>query len=178
MQKKAHLSLWDISPQAIANLMETYSGQGHRIATRPARPQEKAIQQADLLFIDPPGLKGKKETKYPQWEAIREFLATRPEGQAVLLWLPVKAVTLRDKKKLSPPGEDDASWAARNDAVTELHFRSIRVRWATGGRTIGCHLIHSLPDAAAVAMTKAVEGLVNIAGWSAELAEYGLTAIQ
>lgn len=170
--KRAALSLWDISPQAVADLMEAYSGLGHSVHARPARHTSKAVRRADFILIDPPGLRSPSHPEYPPWASIKAFLTARPEGQSILLWLPVKAVTVRtvdgQKTKLSPPGEDSAVWAARDEAVG-IGYKALRVRWAAGGRTIGCHLIYSLSDAAGDALRAAVQHVVAVAGWQAAL---------
>lgn len=170
--KQAALSLWDISPQVVADLMEAYSGLGHSINARPARHTAKAVRHADFILIDPPGLRSQSHPEYPPWSSIKAFLTARPKHQSILLWLPVKAVTVRmvngQKAKLSPPGEDSASWAARDEAVG-IGYGALRVRWATGGRTIGCHLIYSLSDVAGYALQAAVEHVVAVAGWQATL---------
>lgn len=178
-KKRAVMSLWDISPPAVADLMETYAGLGHSVITEPARHTAEAVQQADFLFIDPPGLRSPSHPEYPSWNSIREFLANRPKNQSLLLWLPVKAVTSRkldgELKPIKPPGEDDPSWSARDDAVA-LGCGAMRVRWSTGGRTIGCHLIHFLADDAAIALRASVEHVVGVAGWQDTL-ETGVPAI-
>ena len=77
-KKKIKLSLWDISPSVIADLMKIFSGGGHNIFHRPAKPSEKDVRSADFLLIDPPD--GKKQT----WDLICEYLGNN--NAAVLIW--------------------------------------------------------------------------------------------
>ena len=69
---------------------------------------------------------------------------------------------------MTPPGEDEPSWQARNDAI-RLGCRAIRIRWARGGRTIGCHLIYRVSAELESAVQAAVEKAVEIAQWDAAL---------
>src|SRR5207245_5955950 len=136
--KAARLSLWDTSVSVIDDLREAFGGSSHNVYPKQAGPDEDAVQNADFVLIDPPGVGEKKG--YPSWKFILRFLR-RKEGQSILLWLPVNADTTK-----SPPGEDEQSQEVREDAVGELGFHATKVRWATGGRTIGCQLIYQLPE--------------------------------
>lgn len=171
-RKSPNLALWDVSSTVVANLMETYQGQDHRIYCRPAGPNAGAIRAADLLFIDPPGLRTQREPSYPEWNKLLRFMKQRRNGQSVMIWLPVKAVTTRtvDGKRvsISPPGEDQASIRARADAQ-RLGFQTMRVRWSTAGRTIGCLLMCHAPDSAWSALEAAVRRIVDVLDWQAAL---------
>lgn len=164
-KKQPRLALWDLSPAVIANLMETFWGQGHHIFCRPATPAAKPIKTADFVFIDPPGLQSRKNRSYPSWDELHQFFVQRPQSQSVMVWLPVKA-----KTTTSPPEEDDASVQARSNAE-QYGLRTIRVRWRRGGQTIGCILMGCVPDTAWVAMEAAVRHVVTIADWQAQLGD-------
>lgn len=168
--RNGHLSLWDTSDGVVADLRAHFSGgTSCHVERRPAERGEAGVISADLLFIDPPGLRSDHRREYPAWSELRAFLETRPPQQSLLMWLPVKAVSmanLPDKgpSRMTPPGEDDPSWSARNEAI-RLGYRGIRVRWALGGRTIGCHLIYHLCHRAEAALREAVEAVVAAARW-------------
>jgi len=160
---RVHLSLWDSCGEVSDDLRREFDPNIHHIFGRKAESSEVAVREANFLLIDPPGLKSDRQPEYPPWETIRQFLIDRPGQQAVLLWLPVNAVT-----RSKPPGENQASWDARNDAI-RLGCRAIRIRWAWGGTTIGCHLVYHLPDKAEKALREAVECVVEAEGWRARL---------
>jgi len=169
--KHPSLSLWDISPTVVANLIETYWEQGHGIYCRPAHPQSKAIRNSDFIFIDPPGLRTKKEPSYPRWTELSKFVLQCRPSQSVLIWLPVKAVTSKTidgrKASLKPPEEDQASRQVRV-AAREIGCKVTRIRWP-GGRTIGCLLIGRVSESAWSAMDTAVRHVVAVAGWQQKL---------
>jgi 23S rRNA A2030 N6-methylase RlmJ len=170
--KRPSMSLWDLSPEVIANLMQTYSGVDKRIHCRSAVASSACVTKADFIFIDPPGLKSTKNKDYPSWQTLLRFLEEWRDGQQVLVWLPVKAVTARKidgrTVKLSPPEEDEASAIARKDADA-LGCRSLRVRWASGGHTVGCLLISRGSERTWTAIEAAVKHVVGVAGWQAKL---------
>jgi len=174
-KKQPSLALWDVSPEVIANLMQTYSPSGHRIYCRPATLASRAVQSSDFLFIDPPGLKTGRNRKYPSWESLRPFLKCR-EGQIVLMWLPVKAVTRRNGVPIQPPEEDQASITAGNEAV-KCGCQTLHARWADGGRTIGCLLITNATKCMWAAVEAAVKHVVKVANWQSQLST-GLWAIR
>lgn len=157
------LSLWDTSSAVVKDLRASFPPQSANVFERAAKWSDEELRSADFLLIDPPGLKSQRRSEYPRWSELADFLKNRPAHQSVLLWLPVKADTTS-----KPPGEDAASWAALEEAK-RYGCQGVRVRWAKGGRTIGCQLIHHLPDAAAKALTHAVMRVVHVAGWPASL---------
>lgn len=166
------MSLWDISPEVIANLMHTYSKSGHRIFCSPANAESKVVESSDFLFIDPPGLYSAKNRSYPTWKEMKGFLEGRKEEKPVLMWLTVKAVTTKTiggrKIALSPPEEDMASKTACQEAEA-IGCRTLRVRWATGGRTVGCVLISNAPDNVWQNIILAVRHVVEVADWQSQL---------
>jgi 23S rRNA A2030 N6-methylase RlmJ len=159
--KVAHLSLWDTSESVLADLLAAFGGQCHNLHQRPAKPDEDAVQNADLILIDPPGLG--EDKGFPSWRSIREFCSPR-EGQSIIVWLPVNANTAE-----KPPAEDKQSQEIRKGALEELGFHATKVRWAVGGRTIGCQLIFRLPQDAENALRIAVDNIVSVAGWQSGL---------
>lgn len=171
---KPSLSLWDISQEVIANLTHTYSKSGHRIFCSPAVAESKVVKSSDFLFIDPPGLRSPKNKSYPTWTDMRRFLECRNEEKPALMWLPVKAVTTKtingSKVNLSPPEEDNASKTARQQAKA-IGCRTLRVRWTTGGHTIGCVLICIANADVWRNIELAVKHIVDVADWQSQLHE-------
>jgi 23S rRNA A2030 N6-methylase RlmJ len=156
-EKVAQLSLWDTSKSVFDDLSAVFGGHSHNLYQRPAKPDEDAVQNSDLILIDPPGLG--EDKGFPSWRSIREFC--RPgEGQPIIVWLPVNANTTE-----KPPVEGKQSQEIRKEALEELGFHATKVRWAIGGHTIGCQLIFRLPQDAENALRIAVDNIVSVAGW-------------
>ena len=156
---KIQMSLWDISPSVIAELMTIYRGHGHHIMTRPATNKDSVITDADFLFIDPPGIRSNTNRDYPRWRDILVFLQ-RSAPKNVLLWIPVTVNT-----KSSPPKESEPSRKYRQDALSVSGYRATRTIWCPGGRTIGCQLIYRFPEAAVRAVRSAIESVVELTNW-------------
>lgn len=161
------MSLWDIGENPVNSLKEEF-GDSATVYHRPATKDEHDIQNATFTFIDPPGLKTKSKRDYPAWQDVKEFLPPPNSGRFFMLWLPIKAVTMRKNVPLKPPGEDSLSDTVRRE-MASLGFNVIKVRYLPGGRTIGCLIIHNLPDAVAEQVKQSVSTVVEIAGWQAGL---------
>lgn len=153
------LSLWDVSPPVVANLMETYHDQGHRLYTRPAQPKERCVRNADFLFVDPPGASMLRRKGYPHWPKLTEFFDD--DNKQIAVWLPVIFRKKKDKYiEDTKPQRDDV--LGRGFCVTV-------VRWKTGIRTVGCQLFYRLPAKAEDALKAAVEHVVETASWKNSL---------
>ena len=150
-QKSPVLNLWDIADEPIASLSAEFGG--HSIFQRPATHIDREIVQADFLFIDPPD-------KSFWDDAILPMLQNRPNGQSVLVWLPIGVNTTT-----SPPGEDKKSAECRETAIS-LGYHVTKVRWAVGGRTIGCQLIYNLPGIVGRRVRTAVEEVFKMMRWN------------
>ena len=161
------MSLWDIGENPVSSLKEEF-GDSATVYHRPATKEEQDIQNATFTFIDPPGLKTKNKRDYPAWQDVKGFLPPPNSGRFFMLWLPIKAVTMRKNVPLKPPGEDSLSDDVRRE-MASLGFNVIKVRYLPGGRTIGCLIIHNLPDAVAKQVNQSVSTVVGIAGWQAGL---------
>ncbi|MEW4454510.1 hypothetical protein AB1L30_17675 [Bremerella sp. JC817] len=168
------LSLWDTGDDPVASLKVEFEDDA-TIYQRPARPDEDAVLNADVLFIDPPGLKTKGKREYPSWQEIKAFLPSKDSPRLFMMWLPIKAVTMRDNIPLKPPGEDSLSDTVRNE-LTELGFTVLKVRYLPSGRTIGCQIIHNFTGDAARQISDAVSTAIEIAGWQDKLPT-GMSAI-
>ena len=164
-RKKPSLALWDVSPLVVANLMETYHGQGHQLFTRPARPGERKVREADLLFVDPPGASMARRKGYPHWAGLAEFLKDRQA--ATMVWLPV-AFRVKKGKDGRPDEYIEDTKPQRDDAL-DRGFGATVVRWDKGIRTVGCQLFYRLPTKASDALKAAVQHVVGIVGWQDSL---------
>ena len=95
------------------------------------------------------------------------------------MWLPVKAVTSKringKKVILSSPEEDRASIMARKE-TEDIGCRTLRVRWAAGGHTVGCLLICHASEKVWAKIEVAVRHVVAVADWKSQLSE-GILAI-
>ena len=161
------ISLWDIGENPVNSLRDEF-GDSATIYHRPATNDEQDIRNATFTFIDPPGLKTKSKRDYPDWQDIKEFLPPPKSERFFMLWLPIKAVTMRKNVPLKPPGEDSLSDAVHEE-MKSLGFSVIKVRYLPSGRTIGCLIIHNLPDAVTERVNHSVSTVVTIAGWQAGL---------
>jgi len=146
------MALWDISPHPIQSLNNEFGGEGHQIFQRPATADEPDVQNANFVFIDPPDKS--------HWAVIRQILINAPAKQAILVWLPVAANT-----NTTPPSEDRSSEDCRNESLSLPGVRVSKVRWALGGRTIGCQLVYRLNESASNALRAAVDCIVLAADW-------------
>lgn len=146
------ISLWDTCLEVIQNLDSVFGGQGHAIHYGAASISEEEVDSADFLFIDPPD---------NRWREILEFVQ---KGQSALLWLPVCVNT-----QSSPPPESQCADQVREEARKE-GCSVTKVRWAAGGRMVGCQLIYRMSREARGALRTAVEYVVRAAGegWSFE----------
>jgi 23S rRNA A2030 N6-methylase RlmJ len=140
------LALWDISDAVVRNLRATWGDQA-RIHHRPAAPDEPDVRDADFLFVDPPTL----ET----WTEILPALSPARRG-GTLVWLPV----LRARDPYEGAAYVDALAQAR-----EIGCAVDRVTWDAPGRTVGCDLLHRLPEAAARELGEAVRHVARVGDW-------------
>lgn len=166
-KKQPSLALWDTSPAVVANLMESYQSQGHRLFTRPARPRERSVREADFLFIDPPGASMVRRRDYPYWARLAEFFENREKP--TMVWLPI---ILRLKKgKAGQPDEIIEDTKPQRDDALKQGLNATIVRWDKGIRTVGCQLFYRLPTKAQNALRAAVEQVVQIMEWEDSLPE-------
>lgn len=152
---RAQMVLWDISEAVCTELEDEFGAEGHVIFHRAADCADPRACCADFLFLDPPDKS--------HWHVIQSFLQTRVPEQPTLVWLPIGADTTA-----SPPNEDTTSGEIRATALAMPGVGVTKVRWANGGRTIGCQLIYCLPPPAAHALMAAVDCVAEITGWRTE----------
>ncbi|MFG0335779.1 MAG: hypothetical protein ACF8TS_20660 [Maioricimonas sp. JB049] len=159
---KYQMSLWDIADAPVASLKEEFQ-ETARVYQHPATLGERDVQEADFLFIDPPGLKTRSRPEYPAWQDIQTFLQSRDSNRPLMMWLPIKAVT-----RFSPPKEDALSLSVR-DEIIDLGFSVVKVRYRRGGTTIGCQIVHNFSCNIANEIPQAISSVVDIAGWKDEI---------
>ena len=149
------LALWDISDAAIQSLNHEFGGQGHAILQQPFDYSDIStsyVRDADFVFFDPPD-------KAKNWKSVRRFLSRKSRRNSrPLVWLAIGADTTA-----TPPNEDAESVRIRETVLAMPGFGVTKVRWASGGRTIGCQLVYHLVPAAVGALTKAVDCIVEVA---------------
>jgi len=152
LKRTVELSLWETSPKPFKDLKATFRG-SHQVFRRPASPNEPAIKRADFVFIDPPDKS--------HWASIRELLGyVDAKKQSILIWLPIGPNTAQ-----CPPAEDGLSEQCRTEALKELKLSVSKIRWKSGGRTIGCQLLYSVNAKAKEALREVVEEVVKTARW-------------
>jgi hypothetical protein len=146
--------------------MCVFGSADHHIHARQAQANEANVVNADFLLIDPPGLQSPAQQDYPAWGNILESLDSLLVVQRpFMLWLPVNANTTGGRGNVT---EGQQSEDCRN-ACLQRGCRVTKVRWATGGRTIGCQLIYRLQPFAVQALRDAVVHVVQLAGWQGQL---------
>jgi len=140
------MSLWDVVPAPLADLKGHFAAP-HHVSERAGTSDEERIRRADFVFIDPPDKK--------DWASIHDVLRylDYPPKQSVLVWLPICANTT-----CSPPEEDAGSAKCRRECL-EVGMSATVVRWAKGGRVIGCQLLYRVNPPARQAVRRAVETL-------------------
>jgi len=146
-ERPIELWLWETASAPLNDLRTTFP-EAHVFDTA-ADPHDSAIQNADFVFIDPPD-KG-------HWPGISRIVRCLDAGCGVLVWLPIGADTTK-----TPPEEDALSRQCRCQALA-LGMRATTIRWAKGGRMIGCQLLYRLNADAQNALRKAVEQIVDVA---------------
>ncbi len=160
--KDLHLTAWDTSEDAAQSLRAVLKSP-HVIHERSAEPKEPAIQEADFLFVDPPGIQSRRNRAYPSWPTLLELLAVSPK-LGLLAWLPINVAVVNGKAR-----ESVISSQRLNQALQIPGTSATAVVWARAGRTIGCQLIYRLPPTGVTAVRAAVESVVDISNWSTEI---------
>jgi len=145
--RSIELWLWETAP-APNNDLRTAFPEAHVFDTA-ADPDDSTIRNANFVFIDPPDKS--------HWNKIRELVGCLDQSVSVLVWLPLGADTTQ-----TPPLEDSVSRRCRDEAL-ELDMCATTIRWAKGGRMIGCQLLYRVNASARCALRKAVEEIVHFA---------------
>jgi 23S rRNA A2030 N6-methylase RlmJ len=143
------LWLWETAPAPLNDLTTTFPEA--QVFSTAADPHDSAIHNADFVFIDPPDKR--------HWAEISELVRCLGPERPVLVWLPLGADTTE-----TPPVEDSVSRRCRDEALT-LGMHVSTIRWAKGGRTIGCQLLYRLNVNAPCALRKAIEEIIHLAKW-------------
>lgn len=150
-RKNSQLFLWDTDCACVEDLRRVFHSQDRvRIFHYEALLDQKEARLAHFLLIDPPNAKA-------HWGRIVPFLKSIQTW--LILWLPVNAAVSKGKVN-----EDSQSTRCRIEAL-KLGFTVSKVRWAKGGRMIGCQLIYRLPLDATQAQQAAVTHVANILKW-------------
>jgi 23S rRNA A2030 N6-methylase RlmJ len=145
--KSIELWLWETASAPNNDLRTTFP-EAHVFDTA-ADPHDPAIRNANFVFIDPPDKS--------HWNKIRELVGCLDQDVSVLVWLPIGADTTE-----TPPLEDSVSRRCRDEAL-ELGMCVTAIRWAKGGRMIGCQLLYRVNANARCALRNAVEEIVDFA---------------
>ncbi len=162
---KPHITIHDISDKVIQNLDMAYTDvDGIRIIKNSADPEDDGVQNADFIFIDPPGLYSAHNPSYP---TIDEILETSSHNNqlAILIWIPVTISTATTPPSISKTTKESM------DALLNAGYNISRFLWANGGRTVGCFLAYKLPSDATQRLQAATSEIANIAGWQSTLGE-------
>lgn len=147
--------LHDINPNVVTDLNRWWPGSA---SATPFTDEDTTV--SDFLFIDPPGVRSKRQPGYPEWELLRQLAH---KGKHVLMWLPIG-------------GGSDGSPSTRSLRQAEVLLKDgfcvTRVQWRRGVRTIGCHLFYRLPAAAVTALRLSVLAIVKACAWSVQLVQH------
>jgi 23S rRNA A2030 N6-methylase RlmJ len=150
LQKRVHVAAWDTAADAVGSLMSSL-GQGHCIRARAADPSEKAVTNADFLFIDPP-------SQSDHWPTIIRFLPLQLDN--VLVFLPIS----RDRHGTLRSADSSMAHAR------SLGYQGVRVIWhpSVRRRTTRCQLLFRFRhhSEAAAALCYAVSEMALLPVWS------------
>ena len=153
----SHLTLYDISQKVIDNLELAYGNSNHTIYKRPASKNDEEIIESNFIFIDPPGLYSKKNG-FPKPQNLIEYESTS-KNQNILIWLPVTiSTTTKPPTESKPTANCIALFRERGYEIT-------KIRWAIGGRVVGCFMAYKMPREAINALKSATENMVEIVKW-------------
>jgi len=153
------LTLYDISPKVIDNLKTAYKDTGHKIYSHAAQYSDSEIKDANFVFVDPPGLFSNKKRDYPKPEDLLKF-DSKLSNQGILLWLPITISTNTTPPKESKSTGNCISLFRKNG------LQVTKVRWAVGGRVVGCFMAYKLNKEVADTLRAAIEDVVSITGWN------------
>ncbi len=148
-QKPLAMSLWDISPEVVADLRRIFPS--HTVLHESVNASAERIQSSDLLFVDPPAL-------VDQWELVLNLLG---HGRHMLAWLPVNAAVTPGSVRVSSIAEEQFEHVSALPSVY-----CTRVLWAHGGRTIGCLLAYRSTVQGVASIRAAVEEVVSLCSWT------------
>jgi 23S rRNA A2030 N6-methylase RlmJ len=119
----------------------------------PTQAKQDHIQQADFVFIDPPGWQSDKHPEYPKsQETLEHLLKPRgKDGKPTLMWMPTAGndgvFGGKPSEKMKLCGDCGYKWSA--------------VRWQTAGPE-ACVLVYNCaPDA----IKSAIDSIVRVAEW-------------
>ncbi len=149
-----NLSLFDISEKVIENLNSAYDQSEHKIFNRASSKSDIEIHEADFLFIDPPGLYSSKKNYYPKPEDFINY-----NNKNILIWLPITISTAS-----SPPKESRITKDCI-ECFMKSGYRITKIRWAVGGRVVGCFMAYKMDDESVLSLRKSIENMVEIANW-------------
>lgn len=153
--KAVNMTLWDTSPQVIADLRNVFGNQA--VVHAGVDANSRSIREADFLFVDPPGIASPAKPFFPEWPLLLRLLA---QGRHMLAWLPVNVTVVRRVAKVSSRSEDQLQ------EVRDLKGTAVtRVLWAHGGRTIGCYLVYRTTPKAVDAIQQGVMEVVSLCKW-------------
>jgi hypothetical protein len=149
------MTLWDTSPEVVADLRNLFGNQA--VVHAGVDANSRSICQADFLFVDPPGVASPAKPCFPEWPLLLRLMA---QGRHMLAWLPVNVAVVRGATKVSARSESQLQ------EVRDLKGTAVtRVLWAHGGRTIGCYLVYRTTPKAVAVIQRAVAEVVSLCRW-------------
>ena len=156
--KRPQLSLYDISQKVIANLELAYHNCKFSINNRPASKEDREILESNFIFIDPPGLFSNQKKDFPKLQDLIQF-DIPGKKQNILIWLPITISTTTSPPSESQPTKDSIVF------FREQGYGITKIRWAAGGRVVGCFMAYKMPREAKNALKSAIGCMVEIAEW-------------
>jgi len=151
-------TLFDISPAVVSQLMTVFADLDTQVLTRTATIRDiKCGPSADLLFIDPPGIRSEKNRHYPAVSALTAFV----EGKHnVLVWLPMVTDLSNN------PIQEHSNSSNWRQAFVNAGLAATTVRWGLGGPVCGCQLFYRLPPIAVAAVRSAIVATLSLTDWT------------
>ncbi|MBW8192181.1 23S rRNA (adenine(2030)-N(6))-methyltransferase RlmJ [Neiella marina] len=143
---KSQMMLWETTGANMSALRERFPHAKYT-AQAEAKASDLLLEQADFIFVDPPGVHSRRHPDYPNWQTLAQMLVL---PSAMLMWLPLpdsltssRTITHREIRQLA----------------VSLNFTVSEVVWNTSGM-LGCQLLYRA-DPAVMAATR------NIIDWMA-----------
>lgn len=156
------LSLYDIASKPLASLRQSFPEAN--IHNRAANVKDRAVKGADLLFIDPPGIRWTEKPEYPKAEWLLSF-ADIDLQQPLLYWLPL----------FSPQSSEAAEQSQKVlNALQQRGFQISLCRWHPEVEAddqvnlIGCALAYRLPATVNKAIEQALAETIHLAQWTTQ----------
>jgi 23S rRNA A2030 N6-methylase RlmJ len=164
-KKAAKLELYDHSEEVRRDLERAFPA-SHAIqdaspdicligqSLDPTQHKQQHIEQADFVFIDPPGWND-KDPSYPEWAKVLRHILKPRKDRPTLMWMPTAGTDRAFNGKGKP--------SKKIKEAADLGYEWSAVRWETAGANSACALVYNSACSACDCIREAVNCIVGIA---------------